>query len=72
MGMTEEELVKRAKKICRERCAEEQYEFRDIRMILEDDLFKEFLTKLAQADHAEEKKDKMREMAIRAMMEARG
>jgi exonuclease SbcD len=71
MGMTEEEFVKRAKKICRDRCVEEHYEFRDIRMILEDDLFKEFLAKLAQADHAEEKKGKMREMAIRAMMGAR-
>ena len=71
MGMTEEEFVKRAKKIVRDRCAEEHYEFRDIRMILEDDLFKEFLAKLAQADHAEEKKEKMREMAIRAMIGAR-
>jgi exonuclease SbcD len=71
MGMSEEEFVKRAKKIAAGRCAEEHYEFRDIRMILEDDLFKEFLAKLAQTDHAEEKKGKMREMAIRAMMEAR-
>lgn len=72
MGMTEEELVKGIKKIVRDRCAEPpNYEFRDIRMILEDDLFKEFLAKLARAEHAEEKKGKMREMAIRAMMEAR-
>jgi exonuclease SbcD len=71
MGMTEEEFVKRAKKIIHGRCVEEQYEFRDIRMILEDDLFKEFLAKLEQAAYAEEKKVEMREMAIRAMMEAR-
>jgi exonuclease SbcD len=69
--MTEEEFVKRAKKIAEGRCVEEHYEFRDIRMILEDDLFKEFLAKLEQADHAEEKKGKMREMAIRAMIGAR-
>jgi exonuclease SbcD len=71
MGMTEEEFVKRARKICQGRCAEEHYEFRDIRMILEDDLFKEFSKKLEQAAYAEEKKEKMREMAIRAMMGAR-
>jgi exonuclease SbcD len=72
LGMTEEKFVEGIKKIVRDRCAEPpHYEFRDIRMILEDDLFKEFLAKLAQTDHAEEKKGKMREMAIRAMMEAR-
>jgi len=71
IGMTEEEFVKRAKKIAEGRCVEEHYEFRNIRMILEDDLFKEFLAKLAQADHAEEKKGKMRETAIRAMIGAR-
>jgi exonuclease SbcD len=72
LGMTEEKFVEGIKKIVRDRCAEPpHYEFRDIRMILEDDLFKEFVAKLAQTDHAEEKKGKMREMAIRAMMEAR-
>ncbi|OGP82683.1 MAG: serine/threonine protein phosphatase [Deltaproteobacteria bacterium RBG_16_54_11] len=71
MGMTEEEFVKHAKKIVRGRCVEERYEFRDIRMILEDDLFKGFLKKLEQADYAGEKKKHMREIAIRAMMGAR-
>jgi exonuclease SbcD len=71
IGMNEEEFVKRAKKIVRGRSAEEHYEFRDIRMILEDDLFKGFLTKLEQADYDEEKKGHMRELAIRAMMDAR-
>ena len=71
MGMTEEEFVKRAKKIIAGRCVEEHYEFRDIRMILEDDLFREFLKKLEQAAYAEEKEQQMRAMAIRAMMEAR-
>jgi DNA repair exonuclease SbcCD nuclease subunit len=72
MGMTEEEFVEGIKKIVRDRCAEPpHYEFRDIRMILEDDLFKEFLAKLEQTDHAEVKKGQMREMAIRAMMGAR-
>jgi exonuclease SbcD len=71
MGMTEEELVKRTKKLVQGRCVEEHYEFQDIRMILEDDLFKEFLSKLEQKDYDGEKKKQMREMAIRAMMDAR-
>jgi len=72
IGMSEEEFVEGIKKIVRDRCAEPpNYEFRDIRLILEDDLFKGFLTKLEQADHAEEKKKHMREIAIRAMMGAR-
>jgi len=71
IGMNEEEFVKQAKKIVRGRCVEEHYEFRDIRMILEDDLFKGFSKKLEQANYAEEKKKHMREIAIRAMMGAR-
>jgi exonuclease SbcD len=71
IGMNEEEFVKSAKKIAHGSCVEERYEFRDIRMILEDDLFKGFLTKLQQADHAEEKKKHMWEIAIKAMMGAR-
>jgi exonuclease SbcD len=72
LGMTEEEFAEGIKKIVRDRCAEQpNFKFRDIRQILEDDLFKEFSAKLAQAAYAEEKKDEMREMAIKAMMDAR-
>jgi exonuclease SbcD len=71
LGMTEEELVKRAKKLVQGRCVEEHYEFRDIRMIVEDDLFKEFSKKLDHAALDGEKKEQMRQMAIRAMMGAR-
>ena len=71
LGTTEEELVKRAKKLVQGRCVEEHYEFRDIRTILEDDLFKEFLKRLEHKDYDGEKKKQMREMAIRGMMGAR-
>jgi exonuclease SbcD len=71
LGMTEEELVKRAKKLVQGRCVEEHYEFRDIRMIVEDDLFKEFLKKLDHAALNGEKKEQIRQTAIRAMMGAR-
>jgi exonuclease SbcD len=71
IGMTEEEFVKNVRKVIRDRAAEERYEFRDIRTILEDDLFKNFLKRLEQADYDADKKKHMREIAIRAMMEAR-
>ncbi|MBN1254301.1 MAG: metallophosphoesterase [Deltaproteobacteria bacterium] len=70
IGMNEEEFVKHVKKIVRDRCIEEKYEFQDIRMILEDDLFKSFLKKLAQTDYDEEKKEHMRKIVIKAMMGA--
>ena len=69
---TEQELVEGIKKIARDRCAAPpHYEMRDIRMILEDDLFKIFLTKLEGVDYDETKKEHMRELAIKAMMDAR-
>jgi exonuclease SbcD len=72
MGMTEEEFVKKVKKIIRARHVEEHYEFRDIRAIVEDDLFKEFLAKLEQTAYDADTKGHMREIAVRAMMSARG
>jgi len=72
MGMTEEEFVKKVGKIIRERQVEEHYEFRDIRAIVEDDLFKEFLAKLEQTAYDANTKEHMREIAVRAMMGARG
>jgi exonuclease SbcD len=72
IGMSEQELVEGITKIVRDRCAASpQYEFRDVRMILEDDLFKSFLTKLEQADYDETKKEHMRALAVKAMMDAR-
>ena len=69
IGMSEEELVKQIKKISSGKCTEDYYEFKDIRIILEDDLFKNFREKLEQTNYEEEKKMQMREMAIKAMME---
>jgi DNA repair protein SbcD/Mre11 len=72
IGLSEQELVEGIKKIARDRCAESpHYEMRDIRMILEDDLFKSFLTKLEEAAYDEIKKEHMRAIAVKAMMDAR-
>jgi DNA repair exonuclease SbcCD nuclease subunit len=69
IGMSEKELVKQIKEISSGKCDEDHYEFKDIRIILEDDLFKNFREKLEHTDYEEEKKRQMREIAIRAMME---
>jgi len=71
IGMSESELIQRIKRIAATCCVEERYEFRDIRTVLEDSLFKSFCAKLERANYDEKKKGDMRDMAIRAMMEAR-
>lgn len=70
IGMNEEELVGKIKQLTSGKCIEDYYEFRDIREIVEDDLFKRFLKKLEGTDYGEEKKEKMRDIAIEAMMSA--
>lgn len=71
IGLSEQELVKRIKKIAAGKCVEEQYEFKDIRSILEDELFKSFMEKLEQTDYEEEKRRQIRDVVIRSMIEAR-
>ena len=70
--MNESELVEEIKKIASNRCTElPKFEFKDIQTILEDELFKKLLHKLEQADYDEKKKRQMRDIAIKAMSEAR-
>ncbi len=71
LGMSETELVKKLEGIAQERFVEMYPEFRDVAVILGDDLFKSFEKRLEQADYDEEEKRQMRETAIRAMMMAR-
>jgi len=53
-------------------CADEpRLEFADIRAILEDDLFRSFVSKLEQRNYDEETRKQLRDLAIKAMMEAR-
>jgi exonuclease SbcD len=72
IGISESELVKQIKEITRGKCAKEPtFEFRDIHVILGDDLFKNFMNKLEQCNYHEEKRKQLRDVAIRAMMEAK-
>jgi len=70
--ISESELVKQIKEMIKGKPIEEcRLEFRDIHTIIEDDLFKRFMEKLEQGDYNEEKKKHLRDVAIKAMMEAR-
>lgn len=71
IGLSEHEVVKQIKKIVTGKCTEEpQYEFKDIRMVLTDELFKSFMEKLEQTNYEDERKKQIRDLAIRAMIEA--
>lgn len=71
IGMEEKELVEKIKRIAAERCAVECYEFKDVQVILEDDLAKRFMEKLEQTGYGEETKKELRDTALRAMMDIR-
>lgn len=71
MEISESEMVSQIKEIIHEKCIEEQYEFKDIQTILEDDLFKKFRGKLGESNYDEEKKKSIQEIAIKSMMETK-
>jgi DNA repair exonuclease SbcCD nuclease subunit len=66
----EPELVEHIKRIVKGRCVETHFEFRDIHHILDDNLFNSFMNKLDKTDFDEERKLQLRDLAIKAMMEA--
>lgn len=68
--ITEIELANQIKEMTKGRCAEEDYQFRDIYSILENDLFKSFMDKLEQAGYEEKRAEEMRGLVVKAMMEA--
>jgi exonuclease SbcD len=72
IGISESELVKQIEEITREKAIKSlRPEFSDIHIILEDDLFKNFMNKLEQCGYDEERKKQLCDLAIRAMMETR-
>jgi DNA repair exonuclease SbcCD nuclease subunit len=70
-GMKEPDLVAALNKATKEKCEEVHFEFKEIHSILGDDLFKSFSQKLDHCELDEEKKKQLRDLAIRAMMEAK-
>jgi exonuclease SbcD len=72
IGISEPELAKQIKEITKGKAVKSlRLEFSDIHIVLEDDLFRNFMSKLEQYDCDEEKKKQLRDLAIRAMIEAR-
>ncbi len=71
VGMNERELVDQIKRIAANRCVEERYEFKDIHLILEDDLVRRFMQKLDRTDYDGEKKKQIQDIAISAIMKSR-
>jgi len=70
LGMNEEKLIKIIKKMSQKKCYEIHFNFRDISIVLEDDLFKSILKKLERNGYSKEKKREMIELAASSMMEA--
>lgn len=67
--MDENELIKIIDRAVAPRCTDEiKYEFRDIRPVLENEIFQLFNDRVAAADFSEEKKAGVLEMLVRAMM----
>jgi len=72
IGISESELVKQMEEITKEKAVKSlRLEFSDIHTILQDDLFKNFVSKLERRNYGEEKNKQLRDLAIRAMIEAR-
>jgi DNA repair exonuclease SbcCD nuclease subunit len=71
LGMGEEELVEKVRKLASGKIAGENYQFRDISRIWEDDLFKKFLETLEKEGVEEEEKKHLSDLVLQAIMEVR-
>lgn len=72
IGLTETQLREEIEKRVQEKCVGiPQFKFRDIRMILEEDLFRHFEKRLEKEGLEEKEKKQMRDIAIQAMMKAK-
>ncbi len=68
-GLSESDLVDRIRKITGDKLEEADYLFRDIGVLINDPLFESFKNKLEERGFGEELTERVREVAIRAMME---
>jgi len=69
--ISETDLDNQIKELTTGKCADYHCDFKDIRRIVEDDLFKTFENKLLDSGCEEAKAKQMRDIGIRAMMKAR-
>jgi len=66
--ISETEFKERIKEIMPGRAIEWHFLFKDIKNLLNDDLFKKFVKKVEQGNYDEERKRELRDLAIKAMM----
>jgi exonuclease SbcD len=66
----ERDIAAQFDEVLKERSEERFYEFRDIRTVLEDEIWIRFLDKLEHGNYGAERKKRLQSIAIRAMMEA--
>ncbi len=71
IGMTETQFANEIKNIIEEKTVEKHLEFKDVGSILDDDLFKKFLFYLDNNEDNEDRKKRLRDLALKAMMEAK-
>jgi len=69
IGMTEDSFAKAVQEETKNKC-ETHFEFKDVKAILENDLFKSYLEKLETRGFTDERKVQLRDLAIKAMMES--
>lgn len=67
VGGSEKEFIEEIKKILPSNCIEDVYEFKDVSLILQDDLFKQFKNKLEEKAFLESKNQSMIELIINSM-----
>ena len=69
-GLSETEAVRRMEESFAGRCESRTYLFRDVRSVLEDDLYLDFLRRLEESGVDEKRRQRLLHVAVRAMMEA--
>ena len=68
LGISEEEIVRNINELVADKCEESEYRFRDISLIIEDEIFRKFLKKLDLTDYDNEVKAYMKDLVIKGMM----
>jgi DNA repair exonuclease SbcCD nuclease subunit len=71
INMSEQEIAAGIQEVVADRCAAQRYEFRDIQTIVEDDLMKRYLEKLDTRGYVNAQRKAVRDIAMKAMMDAR-
>ena len=70
LGTTEKEVIEELQGMAEGVCEHTDYSFMDVSRIVEDDLFQRFMSKVDSRGYEEDEREEMRDLVMRAMMEA--